>query len=291
MTNKQPHISIGLPVYNGEKFITEAIESILAQTFEDYELIISDNHSTDRTEEICRQYAAKNPSIRYYRQNQNRGAAWNFNHVFQLARGEYFKWAAADDVCEPNFLARCTEVLDRDPSVVLAYPKTIFTKADGQKWWEGKSVQKLGSEQVHERFRAVIADFWCLEVFGLMRKEALKKSSLIASYYGSDKLLLAQLSLLGRFEEIPEPLFFRRCHAEQSSRLSPQEREMWIDPQNAGQSKSLGNISSLRYFSAVWQAQLDWQDRTRCFLSLIDYLFAAKTWKKFFHKKAPTKVY
>ena len=116
---RNPKVSIGLPVYNGEKFLAEAIESILGQTFSDFELIISDNASTDRTEEIARSYAASDRRIRFVRQEGNRGASKNFGLVFELASGEYFKWAAYDDVLMPDFLTECVALLDDDPSAVL----------------------------------------------------------------------------------------------------------------------------------------------------------------------------
>src|SRR5579871_3942080 len=113
-------VSIGLPVHNGERYLREAIDSLLAQTYRDFELIISDNGSTDGTEAICRAYAAADPRIRYYREEQNRGCAWNWNRVFALARGEIFKWAAHDDVCAPRLVERCLEALDRCPEAVLS---------------------------------------------------------------------------------------------------------------------------------------------------------------------------
>src|SRR5882762_1549884 len=116
-----PRISIGLPVYNGENFITDALESILGQTYTDFELIISDNASTDRTEALCKSYAARDPRIRYWRNAENLGAARNFNRVFELSSGEYFKWTAHDDVLAPDYLEKCIEASDRDPSVVLVY--------------------------------------------------------------------------------------------------------------------------------------------------------------------------
>ncbi|AOW98240.1 hypothetical protein BJP34_01190 [Moorena producens PAL-8-15-08-1] len=290
MIADQPRLSIGLPVYNGEEFLREALDSILAQTFEDFELIISDNCSTDATEEICREYQAKDKRIYYYRNQENLGAAPNYNRTVELARGEYFKWAADDDVCAPSFLARCVEVLDNDPTVILSYPRTIFTKPDGQKWWEAESVGNLDSEKPHERFQAAISDFWCLEVFGVIRTDALRKTSLISSYYGSDRLLLTQLSLIGRLKEIPESLFFRRCHSDQSSRLSAQEREVWIDTKASMGPKFLRPRNSIEFFRAVFQAPLKWQERIRCLGVLGNYVFSAQTWKKFFHQKAPSKV-
>jgi glycosyltransferase involved in cell wall biosynthesis len=116
-----PKVSVGMPVFNGDRFIAETIDSILAQTFGDFELIISDNASTDGTEKICRQYADDDGRIRYVRNRENLGAAYNYNQTFHLSSGDYFKWACHDDLLRPEFLERCVEVLDRDPSAVLVY--------------------------------------------------------------------------------------------------------------------------------------------------------------------------
>src|SRR5215813_13707549 len=132
MSNCKPRVTIGLPVYNGERFLEQTLDSLLVQSYADFELIISDNASTDRTEEICRVYALKERRIRYSRNEANRGYAWNYNHLFALSTGEYFKWATADDVCQPNYLARCVDVLDSDPSIVLAFPKTRFIDETGE---------------------------------------------------------------------------------------------------------------------------------------------------------------
>lgn len=109
-----PRVSIGLPVYNGQQYLRQALDSLLAQTFHTFEVIISDNASNDATPEICRDYAACDPRIRYVRHDVNRGAAWNFNYVFGLARGVYFKWHAHDDMLEPTFLEQCVTILDHD---------------------------------------------------------------------------------------------------------------------------------------------------------------------------------
>ena len=111
----KPSVSIGLPVYNGEPFVERAINAVLAQTYSDFELVISDNGSTDRTEEICREFAGRDARVKYVRAERNQGAIWNFNRVFELSQGEYFKWAAADDVFLPTFLEKCAQVLDDNP--------------------------------------------------------------------------------------------------------------------------------------------------------------------------------
>jgi len=131
MAYVKPRVSIGVPVYNGESYLACALDSMLGQTYGDFELIISDNASTDRTPEICRQYAARDPRVRYLREEQNRGLAWNFNRVVEVSRGDYFKWAAYDDVCAPSFLARTVEVLDNDPHVILATSVAALIDAQG----------------------------------------------------------------------------------------------------------------------------------------------------------------
>ena len=120
-----PLVTIGLPVYNGGQFLATALDSLLGQTFTDFELIISDNASTDTTEEICREYARADARVRYRRSSENRGFTWNANRVVELAAGKFFRWAAHDDACLPTFLERCVETLrSESPSVVLAYPRS-----------------------------------------------------------------------------------------------------------------------------------------------------------------------
>src|ERR1700726_2570792 len=102
-SRKKIKVSLGLPVYNGERFVKHAIQSVLDQTFSDFELIISDNASTDSTPDTCEEFARKDPRVPYIRQEINIGAKANFNRVFEYSRGEYFKWVAADDVCGPRY--------------------------------------------------------------------------------------------------------------------------------------------------------------------------------------------
>src|SRR5262245_37674686 len=127
-----PRASVGLPVYNGETYLRECLESLLAQDFEDFERIISDNGSTDGTEAICREFASRGPRIRYLRERENRGAAWNFNRLPALARGEYFRWSHHDDNCAPTYLRTCIEALDQaPPSLILALRGTAFIDDHG----------------------------------------------------------------------------------------------------------------------------------------------------------------
>ena len=207
MTSSVPLLSIGLFVYNGERFLGETLASLLAQTFRDFELIISDNGSTDSTQQICERYAATDSRIRYYRAETNMGAGWNIRRVFSLATGKYFKWAACDDLYEPVFLARCVAALEQDDTFVLAHAKTRVIDEHGQ---------------FLENYREMLLnDHMCYQIFGVMRRDALLQIPPQGSYVNSDGVLLAQLSLLGRFYEDPEHLFISRRHGAQSSQTLP----------------------------------------------------------------------
>ena len=228
-----PTLSIGLPVYNGERFLPEALDSILGQTYSDFELIVSDNGSRDRTQEICRAYAAKDRRIRYARSDTNRGAAWNFNNVFKLSAGKYFKWAAHDDVCAPEFLARCVEVLERDPGIVLCFPRTVQIDERGveEKKRDHIDLPNLGSLRAHERFHDIVAKrHGCEAVFGVIRTDVLRRTPLIGNYMASDKVLLALLAARGRLHELPDYLFFQREHVERSVKGHDHEVTAWFDP-------------------------------------------------------------
>jgi glycosyltransferase involved in cell wall biosynthesis len=232
-----PTVSIGLPVYNGAQFLAQAIESLLDQTYRNLEIIISDNGSTDQTEEICRRYARQDARVRYYRARTNLGASRNYNRTFELARGKYFKWAAHDDICERDFLARCVQALDADPSAVLCFTYVTDIDGEGRPMRSRRSIVPAGGADPAERFRNMVRmDYTCEEVFGLARSSVLGKTGLIGNYADSDRVLLAHLALYGRFVEVPEVLFLHRLHDKSSVRIYPgrHERSAWFDPRAAG---------------------------------------------------------
>lgn len=208
-----PLISVGMPVYNGERYVGTAIASVLAQTFADFELVICDNGSTDGTEAICRDYAARDRRVRYYRNEVNVGAAGNFCRVFELSTGRYFRWLSVDDYITPAALQVCLAALEADPLAVLACGKVAFVGADGEVLGPYTEAQGLEHASPVDRFRAVMEqDPWCNAVYGLMRREVLQRTRLLGAFSGSDCTLLAELSLYGRFVEVPQVLFFRRIH-------------------------------------------------------------------------------
>ncbi|MDJ0674899.1 MAG: glycosyltransferase [Calothrix sp. MO_167.B42] len=293
MSKNDPLLSIGMPVYNGANFIREALDSILSQTFENFELIISDNASTDATEKICREYVARDSRIHYYRSEQNLGAAWNFNRVFELSSGKYFKWAAHDDVLAPNFLLRCVEVLERDPSVLLCHSQAKVIDDRGSVLQEYKVKLNTNSPKPQERFHELLNQHLCFPIFGVIRTSILRKiEPLMGNYSHADGILLLKFALLGRFYEIPEYLFFYRKHAHQSISLFSQDflvfnndsenskqsidlfpdfhaYTLWFDPAKKG--KIL--FPHWRIFSecmiSVWEAPLTWYEKICCYLAVI----------------------
>lgn len=281
MTPAPPRISIGIPVFNGERFVAAALDSALAQTFSDFELIISDNGSTDRTEQICRSYAARDLRIRYYRNDVNRGAAWNHNRVVELARGDLFKWWSHDDLCAPNFLEACVSVLDRDPGIVLCFARAQLVDVEGRPLQRYESsMTRMDSAYPHQRFRGAIRqDVFCVEVYGLARTAVLRKTPLIASYTGSDRVLLADLALRGRFHEIPSYLFFNRDHPTRSIRAyAPHLVHEWFDPKLKGKIPLLRWRYLWEYGRAIAHSNLTGRERMRCYAQLPPWM--CKYWRE-----------
>ena len=240
-----PRVSIGLPVYNGENYLSEALESILSQTFTDFEVIISDNGSTDGTSAIAKQFAERDPRVRYDRCDENLGGTWNFNHVLDLARGEYFRWAAHDDVIEPRYLERCVEALDARPDAVLCHSAVEIIDGDGADVGRYEPPPwRRNADRAHVRFHdAVLYKGRCHLIFGLMRREALQRVPPYGDYSHADGVLLARLNLLGPFLHVDEPLQLMREHASQISTTCGVKGETgmvdylawrsWFDPKYA----------------------------------------------------------
>ena len=263
-----PRVSIGLPVYNGEAYLAESIDSLLAQTWTDFELIISDNGSTDATEAICRDRARRDPRVRYYRNDVNIGAMGNFNRVVELARGEFFKWAAHDDTHAPRCVEECLELLENDPTVVLAFPRWQDVDAKGEVIaLKSAGVDARSSDPV-ERFRQLIRlDYSCELVFGLMRTEMIRNTRLLADYADCDRVLVAEIGLSGRFEEIPEHLFIHRQHDDRSVSQfkSRQRRAAWFNPARAGRPGFPYTREWAGLVAAVARARLTTAERMKCY--------------------------
>jgi glycosyltransferase involved in cell wall biosynthesis len=275
-----PRVSVGLPVYNGGKFLRTCLESLLGQTFTDFEIVICDNASTDDTGAICQEFAARDSRIRYFRNPQNIGAGPNYNLTFERATGVYFKWAAHDDVCEPSFLERCVEALDQDPSLVLAYPMMVDIDDEGRKLGVRNishipRAERGSSPKPHKRFRNLIRlDYTVEEIFGVIRSDALRRSVLIKSYTDSDRTLLAQLALYGRFVEIPEVLFLHRLHAGMSTRVFVhwQERTAWFDPASVGRPVYPLRTQLAEYLRVILRAPISVYSKGWCYFWMVNWI-------------------
>lgn len=238
-----PEISVGMPVFNGEGYVRQAVESILGQTFGNFELIISDNASTDGTPEICETLAREDRRIRFIRNPENLGAARNFNLVFERSTAPYFRWANADDLSGPTLHERCFAALEENRDAVLAYGKTVLVDGDGCRIADYEDNLDLRHESPAQRFRIFFDRIGLTNVvFGLMRAQAMRNGPLMGdgSIPAGDVLFMALLALEGKFLELPEELFFRRIHASSSSRDRGDEnlqqthwsagRRPWVKP-------------------------------------------------------------
>jgi glycosyltransferase involved in cell wall biosynthesis len=286
MTGSQPvRVSIGMPVYNGEKYLRDALESILAQTYAPFELIISDNASTDGTAEICRAYAARDRRIRYYRNERNMGIARNFNRVFELSSGEYFKWASHDDRIEPEFLDRCLAELDRDPELVLCETRCRIIDAAGSIIGEeAVNAARLGSPIRHRRLSYLLRSDRTAagEYFGLMRSGILRRSSLMRDYPGGENPMRIELGLWGRIAVIPEHLFHFRLHAEQYYERNPalHDNIEWSENGRAG-GRIYPHWRRLRdYGRAVRIVPMSRKDRLLCRLRVTAWAFSGLNWAR-----------
>ena len=276
MSDRCPRVTVGVPVFNGESFLAGALDSLLNQTFSDCEIVISDNASTDRTEEIGRAYAASNPRIRYYRSDANRGAAWNHNRVFELARGEYFKWNSVDDLCAPEFLARCVAALDQDPSAVMACSNVLEVDELGEAVKPGFIPSEAASASAVERFRRNIqTDHSCFHIYSLIRSRVLRQAGPLGSYTGSDRVLLSKLSLFGRCVLIPDTLLFNRDHPARFTRTFGEKSHqgtVWFDS-GAAARKLFPYWGEFRgYLEAISRCPLGWRGRLRCYSAMLEWL-------------------
>lgn len=269
-----PRVTIGLPVYNGEDFLQSTLNAILNQTYTDFELIISDNASTDGTEAICTAVAARDGRVRYVRNATNIGAAPNYNRLVELARGEYFRWNAHDDPVAPTHLERSVAALRSHPDAAVVYARTILIDEADRVLEYHDDRYRLGAEQPHERFRQFFGlSLWCHPVFGLMRTELVRRTGRIGSYISSDRVLLGELALLGKTVEIPEYLAYRRLHPNISVWASkgPEDMLKWFDP-NARLRFSYGRRKLfVEYVRAIERTGYGVRERLACYRALLRY--------------------
>jgi glycosyltransferase involved in cell wall biosynthesis len=267
MAERAPTVSIGLPVYNGARYLAEAVDSLLAQTLEDFELIISDNASTDQTEQICRAYAERDPRIRYVRADGNHGLLWNFRRVLELARSTHFKWMAHDDMCAPEFLRRCVQELDTDPDVVLCAPTTVDVNEHGNLIRTYHWPARTDSPDVRERFHDILRDRYAHPFFGVIRTAVVRELDLSRPCLAFDKVVLAELALRGRLRVVDDPLQLHREHASRSMRVHGHRaaaRLATFDPARANRIPLPLLWQALETYKGLRRAPLPAATRRRC---------------------------
>jgi glycosyltransferase involved in cell wall biosynthesis len=222
----RPLVSIGLPVYNGEKYLDQALRSLLNQTYPEIEIIICDNASTDATQEICFKYAYIDPRVRYFRNETNIGGANNHNLCVELAEGKYFRWAACDDMLAPELIEKSVDVLERNAHIVLCCSDCLLI--------DERSIANDvyacisgATPDAFERFVQLVGHHYCYEAHGLMRRDAMVRTGLLRNYPSSDHVLLAHMGLFGEFHRIEEPLFEKRRHPEMSTQMYPDDYDRY----------------------------------------------------------------
>lgn len=270
-----PHLSIGLPIYNGEKYLTAALDALLGQTFEDFELIISDNASTDSSSDICRRYAQQDSRIRYIRQPANIGMAPNHNFVLGQARGALFKWASDDDLYAPSLLERCVGALEQHPQAVLAHSFSAMIDETGAVVGLFEYRTAADAPCAPDRFRSMLFDGWDDYTYGVIRTKILHRIPVHNSYHFADRILNTAIALQGPFRVVPECLYFRREHAGRPA-LTVRARSSLMDPRRASR---LRHPVARLYAEYIWgyvasirRAPLTPGERRECYRYLARWL-------------------
>ena len=264
-----PRVSIGVPVHNGEPYLEDTLRSLLEQDEPGFEILISDNASSDGTQALCRRLAESDARITYSRSPVNRGAAWNYNRVLEMASAPYFKWAAADDLCQPAFVRRCVEAIEAsDARAVLAYPQTILIDDTGTEIGPmDDSNLDLRDARPASRLRRLLRNrFEWHPIFGVIRTDTLRQTSGIGSFPLADTVTLAELCLRGAFVQVPAPLFLRRYHDKRSLVAGPSflEQLAWYDPHRRAKAVFPQARVSRELLAAAARAPLPPAERLTC---------------------------
>lgn len=210
-----PLVSVGLPVHNADRYLKQALDSLLGQDYSNLEVVVSDNASEDATEAICRSYAERDGRLQYHRSEQNMGAVWNFNQVFQLARGEYFMWAAHDDLRDSRYVSSCVAAMEARADATLCLTDTRFIDADGNAIDVPPHVAGIrpSAQTTRDRLRKVARACNWYDVYGLARTSALRQTRRAVATWGFDAVVELELCLRGPVLLVPEPLFSYRLPA------------------------------------------------------------------------------
>jgi glycosyltransferase involved in cell wall biosynthesis len=261
-----PKVSIGVPVYNAQRYLREALGGLRAQTLTDFEIVLCDNASTDATADICRQYAARDARVRYHRNATNLGVVANFNRAFELSTGQYFKWAAYDDLHAPTYLERCAAVLDAQPAVAVCHCQTRSIDEHVHDRGEFPATFRLDVPAAPERFRRMIWTDAFPPIWGLFRAAQVRRSARFEPYMGSDRNFLAEMVLMGTVAYVPEPLFMLREHAGSYTTSGTQSspRQSWYAPGRRVPSWFQVPRTAMGYLGAIRRSNLPLSQKAAC---------------------------
>lgn len=259
-----PIAGVGIPVYNGERYLPEALASIQEQDLADIEIVISDNGSTDGTQEICRAAAAADDRIRYLRSERNRGGARNYMRTAAAARAPLFTWQASDDVKAPGFVRGCVEALDEHPEAVLACPRTQLINSAGEVFEDlNDGAMGLDAPTPHERIRNLLRRQAVHVMYGMVRRDALLRTRGMTPCVGDDVVLLAELFAQGPMVLVPEQLFRQRRHDKQFS-AQGHDQVKWYAPDARTRFAFPQSKVSVELVKAIAHAQLPPAEKLRC---------------------------
>lgn len=231
-------VIVGLPVYNGQKFLGAAIESHLSQSFGDFDLVISDNGSTDTTQAICTDYASKDKRVKYLRSPENRGILWNHRRVLEAIENpnQYFRWAGADDIMGPGLLQSMVAILDSRPEVEAVMPDTKNIDDRGEIIGSMARTLDLQSTDVYERAHDILtARYQHVVAYGLLRASTLQLMRTGPNFIGWDPVFIWELALRGQVEQLAGPVLLRRFHPGSISHVKTvKEMRKWVEPNAKG---------------------------------------------------------
>lgn len=266
-----PRLTIGLPVYNGEDLVSESIESLLGQTYEDFELLISDNASTDNTSDICKRHMKQDSRIRYVRQPHNIGLRGNENFLMSECRTELFKMAAHDDLYARDLIKRCVEALDRHPEVVAAQSWEARIDRAGKVTGGLSYPAAADAPRAPDRFRSMLFDGWDDYTYSVMRTEVVHRTHLYGNHHFADRTFNIELNLHGPFCLIPEWLYFRREDPERTGHYTVLSRAAYMDHNRAGGLIRLYGEYFWAYVTLIRSAPISAAEKLECLGHLVSW--------------------
>jgi glycosyltransferase involved in cell wall biosynthesis len=258
MNDSQPLVSIGMPIYNGENYIRRAMDSLLAQDYQNFELNISDNASTDGTWEICQEYAARDSRIKLAANERNLGIRANFQIVLDRARGKYFMWAAADDYWYPAFISSLVNELETHANAGAAMCGIKVVDDEGLQintisFGGADNPNRKGYGQMFWGITSPVKKKYNLYICGLLSTELTRQVlPILPTATNIDRLFVALISLVVRLRYVDRILYTRRVH--QKSMTTQNTKEKSLVSSSGGPLSDADEI--LQLGKVIWRSKL-----------------------------------